>query len=66
MDLKEYLEKKHIIKKGFASELGVTEATLHNILSNRKKPSPKTAQKIVELTNGEVTFEDLFKKKEKE
>lgn len=64
MDLKEYLEKNFIIKAGFAKKIGLNVSTLHNILQGRAYPSAKTAQKIVELTNGEVTFEDLFKKKE--
>ena len=63
MFLKEYLEKNHIIKKGFAKKVDVSEATIHNIISGRKKPSYKTAQRIVKLTNGEVTFEDLFKER---
>ena len=65
MDLKKYLEEKMIIKRKFAQKVGITEATLHRIMSGTALPSGKTAQKIVELTNGQVTFEDLFKKKKK-
>jgi DNA-binding XRE family transcriptional regulator len=64
MDLKLYLEEKMIIKRKFAEKLGVTEATLHRIIAGTSLPSGKTAQRIVKLTNGEVTFEDLFKEKE--
>ena len=65
MDLKRFLEDSCIIKKGFAKKVGITESTLHRILSKKTHPSTKTAQKIVEVTHGEVTFEDLFKKKDK-
>lgn len=66
MELKEYLKKYGITKTGFARRMGVTYDTVINIINGKAYPSAKTAQKIVELTNGEVTFEDLFKKKEKE
>jgi len=52
-----------IIKRKFAEKLGVTEATLHRIIAGTSFPSGKTAQRIVKLTNGEVTFEDLFKER---
>ena len=64
MELQEYLEKNFIVKSKFAKAVGINPTTLHHILSGKFLPSGKTAQKIVELTNGEVTFEDLFKKKE--
>ena len=56
MELKKYLESNYISKRGFAKKLGVTESTLYNIISGRAYPAEKVAQKIVELTNGEVTF----------
>jgi len=64
MGLKEYLESHCMIKARFAKKLGITSATLHRMIAGKTYPSAKTAQRIVELTNGEVTFEDLFKKKE--
>lgn len=64
MGIEEYLSKYGMTKRGFARRLGVTESNLHKILSGKSYPTAKTAQKIVKLTNGEVTFEDLFKEKE--
>lgn len=64
MDLEEYLEKNMIVKRKFAQNAGVGEVTLYRILAKQIYPSAKTAQKIVKLTNGEVTFEDLFKERE--
>ncbi|MCB9093038.1 MAG: helix-turn-helix transcriptional regulator [Halobacteriovoraceae bacterium] len=64
MELKDYLKKYCVTKTGFAKRLGVTYDSVLNIINGKAYPSAKTAQKIVELTNGEVTFEDLFKRKE--
>ena len=64
MLLKEYLEKNYLTKSGFAKKLGVTSSTIHNFIAGRSYPTAKLAQRIVKLTNGEVTFEDLFKERE--
>ena len=64
MGIEEYLSKYGMTKRSFCKRLGVTESNLHKILSGKSYPTAKTAQKIVALTNGEVTFEDLFRKKE--
>lgn len=64
MGIEEYLSKYGMTKRGFAKRLGITESALHKIIAGTNSPRRATAQKIVELTNGEVTFEDLFKRKE--
>lgn len=64
MDLEDYIDLKGVKKKYFAKQLGITPQALSKIVSGKGAPRKKTAQKIVELTNGEVTFEDLFKEKE--
>jgi len=64
MNIEDYLKKYGITKRGFARRLIITESALHKIIAGINSPRTTTAQKIVELTNGEVTFEDLFKKKE--
>ena len=64
MTIGEYLSKYGMTKAGFARRLGITASNLHKIIAGINSPRTTTAQKIVELTNGEVTFEDLFKKKE--
>lgn len=63
MDLEKYLKKYAITKTGFARRIGVTYITMNNITSRKAYPSAKVAQRIVKLTNGEVTFEDLFKER---
>ena len=64
MNIEDYLKKYAITKRGFARRLRITESALHKIIAGINSPRTTTAQNIVELTNGEVTFEDLFKKKE--
>ena len=63
MDLKDYIEEKCITKAKFARKIGINYTALHRILSKECYPSVSTAQRIVKLTNGEVTFEDLFKER---
>ena len=63
MELTEYFKKHGIKKVWFAESIGISLTSLGRIMKGTHYPSAKTAQKIVELTNGEVTFEDLFKKR---
>jgi predicted transcriptional regulator len=63
MNIEDYLKKYAITKRGFSRRLGITESALYKIISGINSPRKTTAQEIVELTNSEVTFEDLFKKK---
>jgi DNA-binding transcriptional regulator YdaS (Cro superfamily) len=53
MKLREYLEKKGIKITSFARQIGVTETTMHNILSG-KDLKLTTALKIERLTEGAV------------
>ncbi|CCB87751.1 helix-turn-helix domain-containing protein [Simkania negevensis] len=64
MELKEYLESNGIKHKYFAEKVGISPQSLSDLVNKKTAPRQKTAQKIVELTKGEVTFEDLFKEKE--
>jgi len=63
MNLEEYLEKTCATKSAFARKLDVTYETILKIVNGDAYPSAKLAQRIVKLTNGEVTFEDLFKER---
>jgi len=66
MELKEYLESNGIKQKYFAEKVGISPQSLSDLVNKKTAPRQKTAQKIVKLTNGEVTFEDLFKKKDED
>lgn len=63
MKIEEYLSKYGMTKSGFAKRLGITPSNLHKIIAGSSYPTAKLAQRIVKLTNGEVTFEDLFKER---
>ena len=64
MDLKEYLDSNGMKHKFFAEKLEISPQALSDIVTKKRAPRQKTAQKIVKLTKGKVTFEDLFKGKE--
>ncbi|QVL54914.1 MAG: helix-turn-helix transcriptional regulator [Simkaniaceae bacterium] len=61
MELSEYFKRYGIKKVWFAGLLGISLTSLGRIMKGTHYPSAKTAQKIVELTNGKVTFNDLFR-----
>lgn len=66
MNLKEYLDRYDIKKKGFCEKLGVTYNTLDRILKGHGV-SAEIADRIIDLTEGVVTLKDLvsFQKKSK-
>lgn len=64
MEIEEYLSKYGMTKVGFSKRLGISISNLHKIVAKSSYPTAALAQRIVKLTNGEVTFEDLFKEKE--
>jgi len=55
----EYLRSNGIKRSDFIKHLGVHELTLHNYIHG-VFPSKKVADKIVEATNGEVQYSDIF------
>ena len=58
MLLKEYLIKHKISAGEFAKKFSLNRASIYAILKGTK-PQCKTAKKIEEATNHEVTFEEL-------
>jgi DNA-binding transcriptional regulator YdaS (Cro superfamily) len=58
LDGKKAIDKKHT-DKAFSQVLGVSACYLSKIAEHRHKPSKKMAQRIVELTGGAVTLDDL-------
>ncbi len=59
MKLKEYLKKNRYTAVHFAKLIGISRTGLDRFLHGRE-PSLRTAIKIVEFTNAEVTFTDLL------
>ena len=62
MELKEYLRSRNFDYYEFAHMLGVTVSALSNYVHRRREPRKNIRLKIVELTKGKVTLEDLLKK----
>jgi len=52
MTLSEYLKNKNIPE--FAKTLNISRQHLYALSKNKRKPSPKLALKIEQITNGEV------------
>lgn len=59
MDLREYLFKKKIKHEDFAKRVGTTRRTLFYIMAGTSNPKFSLIKKIVEATNGQVTYEDI-------
>ncbi len=62
MDLKAYLDEKGIRYNHFAEQIGITYKTLWVILCGNPPKKIKTAEKIIEVTDGKVRMKDLIKK----
>lgn len=60
MKLYEYLKNKKITQAAFAKQLGVHITHFSKIVLQKQNPSVSLAQKIVDITNGEVSYEDLI------
>jgi hypothetical protein len=60
MKLKTYIELKRISKTRVAKELRITPTYVYEILASRMIPGRKLAQRIVEWSQGDVRFEDLW------
>lgn len=58
MKLENWLKKEKKTQKWLADRLGVTRATINRAASGQL--GSKTARKIVEATDNEVTFNDLY------
>ena len=58
--LKWYILKNQIKQIDFAKKIGITPPFLSHLLKYKYFPSRKTAIKIIELTNKEITMDDLY------
>lgn len=60
MQLRDYRAKHQISQTEMATALGVSQGAVSLIERGGMEPSGKLARKIVSVTNGDVTFEDLY------
>jgi len=59
MNLDIWVEASEISKRKLAEELNINESTLYKYLNRTRMPRLDIAIKIVELSDGVVTFEDM-------
>lgn len=60
MKLKEWREREGYKQIAIADKLGFSRNYINSVECGRRKPGTKLIQQIIELTKGEVTFEDLI------
>lgn len=65
MRLKVYLRKHKILYRSFAQDLGIAEQTFRSIMAGIRRPGLTLSLKIEELTDGEITPQQLVKDFEK-
>lgn len=61
MNLKTYLESRHLTYKEFADLIQVNPCTVSNYICKKRKPALDIAIKIEKVTKGKVTTEELFR-----
>lgn len=66
MDLDEYLWKTRTTQLQFAQKLGVYPHTINRICQKKTSPKLLMAIRIVEATEGQVTYKDLLRKEDAE
>lgn len=65
MKLKEYLAKYEIKVSEFAKQIGYAPNYISSMCTGREKPNKKFIRVIKNETNGQVTFEETEKPKDK-
>lgn len=60
MKLRDYLHFNRIKKQDMASQVGVSREYFSNIVNEKNLPSVKLAQKIQEVTGGQVSAMELL------
>lgn len=64
MDLNAYMERNNVSRGELAKRLGITRVHVYYLMTKKRFPSRQLAFKIVSMTGGKVTLEDLFSEKE--
>ncbi len=59
MELKLYLESRHISQKEFHHMTGIPLSVISKILAGKHRISAENALKIITITSGKVTLEEL-------
>jgi len=62
MKLQTYLTENYLTQEAFASMVGVSQPAVARWATGIRRPSWDHVEKIVEVTDGDVTPEDFFRK----
>lgn len=60
MELRRYLFENEMQLKDFADKVGISICSMSQINNKKHYPSRETAKKIIDATDGQVTFDDLY------
>ena len=60
MELLEYLKARKITMSEFGSKIGRAQSIVSRIANRKHRPDPTTAVKIVVVTKGEISLDDLY------
>lgn len=60
MTLKEWMDAIRIAPKELAPKVGVSESMVRAVLYGQKEFSPKVARKVIEVSLGRVTWDELY------
>jgi transcriptional regulator with XRE-family HTH domain len=59
MKLKEYLEEQNLTIREFAKLIGISLPSAYQYLKGQARPQRTTMARIIEVTGGKVTYEDM-------
>lgn len=60
MKLAEYLNKYSVTHRALADKVGVSRVQITNIVNKKNYASAMLMKKIIQATDGKVTYEDLI------
>lgn len=60
MTLEQYLSEHKLTQQEFAEQIGITQSRVSRILSGSRGMPDRLLQRIYEVTNGDVTPNDLI------
>ena len=60
MKLEEYLKKYSVTQRELAEKVGVSRVQITNIVNKKNYASARLMKKIIQVTDGKVTYEDLI------
>ena len=60
MELREYLKTKKITMEMFAQKIGRAQSIVSRLVNRKHRADPITAQRIVKVTKGAVSLDDIY------